>query len=174
MNKLIIPLCIIVYCSPSVFGQSTVNSTTQIHATIVQGLSITHEDKNSLEYGEIVLSGQAVTASINPSNGTVLLVAGHPDKNVTITYSPSILSNETWAKQYGGNPSSLIFTPAMVHTGNHNVYTNPSKIISGNSYKLNKVKSDGRLYLWVGGSIYVDKLQAQGDYEGVFTVNVTY
>ncbi len=69
---------------------------------------------------------------------------------------------------------SIVFTPEIVNTGNKNLYYNPSKIISGNSYRLEKVKSDGRLYLWVGGSIYVDKTQAEGDYEGIFTVNVTY
>ena len=174
MNKLIIPSCILLCNCFLVFGQSSVTSTTQISATIVQGLSVTHEDKTSLNYGEIILSGQGVTAAINPSNGTELLVAGHPEKNVTISFSPSILSNEMWAKQNGGSKSSLIFTPEMVHTGNHNLYTNPSKIISGNSYKLVKVKNDGRLYLWVGGSIQVDKSQAQGDYEGIFTVNVSY
>ncbi len=174
MNKIIFIFCIIASSCSITFSQSVVNSTTPIRATIVQGLSVTHEDKTSLEYGEIVLSGQAVTASIEPSNGAVLMVAGGPDKNVTITYATSILSNESWAKQNSGSPSSIVFTPDIENTGKNNSYLSPSKIVSGNSYKLEKVKSDGRLYLWVGGSIQVDKAQAQGDYEGIFTVNVTY
>ncbi len=174
MNKFIFIFCVITSCCSITFSQSVVNSTTPIHATIVQGLSISHAQKTSLEYGEIVLSGQAVTASIEPSHGAVLLVAGSPDKNVTVTYSPAILSNENWAKQNSGRKSSIVFTPNLENTGKNDLYLNPSKIVSGNSYKLEKVKNDGRLYLWVGGSIYVDKTQADGDYEGTFTVNVTY
>ncbi len=174
MNKYLFIICIVVSICSDTLSQSVVNSTTPIRATIVQGLSISHEEKTSLEYGDIILSGQAVTASILPSNGAVLLVAGGPDKNVTITYSPTILSNETWAKQNSSRKSSIVFTPDLENTGKNNLYVNPSKIVSGNSYKLEKVKNDGRLYLWVGGSIYVDKTQAEGDYEGIFTVNVTY
>ena len=174
MSKVIFILCIIAYSYSVTFSQSVVNSTTPIRATIVQGLSISHEEKTSLEYGEIVLSGQAVTTSIKPSNGAVLLVEGGPDKNVTITYSPAILSNETWAKQNSGQKSQMVFTPDLENTGKNNLYLNPSKIVSGNSYKLEKVKNDGRLYLWVGGSIYVNKTQAEGDYQGTFVVNVTY
>jgi len=174
MNKYLFIICIIASNCSVNFSQSVVNSTTPIRATIIQGLSISHEQKTSLEYGDIVLSGQALTASIEPSNGALLLVAGGPDKNVTITYSPTILSNETWANQNSGKKSSIIFTPDLENTGKNNLYVNPSKIVSGNSYKLEKDRSDGRLYVWVGGSIYVDKIQAEGDYEGTFTVNVTY
>ena len=158
----------------NIMAQSNASASTTVTANLKKGLSISQVG-GGLSFGEIVLTGSESTPTIAPSSGASFKVVGHPNKNVTISYSSITLSNNAWVTTIGGGTNdNMTFTPNVEHTGSSSSYASPTGISSGNAYQLVNVSGDGNLYLWVGGQIGIGSSQAHGDYTGTFSVTVAY
>lgn len=140
---------------------------------MVKPLSITAIN-NSINFGEIILTGSTFVYNLHPSQGAVFRIEGHPNRNVIISYNYTSLSNAQWVAQNGGIVGSLNFTPNVVHTGSSSVYDLPEQVANGGSYQLPAVNRTGILYVWVGGSLNIQANQPIGDYTGTFNITVTY
>lgn len=159
--------------SNAIFAQSSANASATVTANLKKGLSISNFS-GELAFGEIILNGSAQTPTINQSSGIRFDVVGHPNKNITITFAGINLTNNAWVIANGGTNGTLAFTPTMAHTGNSTNYVTGTVVSSGNSVPLVNTTGDGRLYLWLGGSLAVGASQPHGDYTGSFTLNVAY
>jgi hypothetical protein len=158
--------CSIISAQPvSISGTASVN--------MIKPLSITAIN-SSINFGEIILTGSAFIYNLNPSQGAVFRIEGHPNRNVIISFSSTSLSNAQWVSQYGGTVGSLNYTPYVVHTGASSVYDLPQVVTNGGSYQLQNVNQNGILYVWVGGTINIQANQPIGDYTGTFNITVTY
>jgi len=164
---------ILLFYSSSLFAQSSAQATATVSAQLVKGLAISHS-AGTLNFGEIILDGSGSTETITPENGAVFEVLGHPNRNVTVTFSTATLINDAWATPLSAPTGSMTFTASVEETGSVNTYTSPNSVTSGNAYQADNVTGTGKLYLWVGGSIVVAAAQAWGDYLGTFTMNVAY
>ncbi len=159
--------------SSTLLAQSSANASATVTANLKKGLSISNFS-GDLAFGEIILNGSAQTPTINQSAGVRFDVLGHPNKNITITFSGINLNNNAWVTTNGGTNATLAFTPTVAHTGNSSTYVTGTIVTSGNSVPLVNTTGDGRLYLWLGGSLAVGASQPHGDYTGSFTMNVAY
>jgi len=158
--------CSIISAQPvSISGTASVN--------MIKPLSITAIN-SSINFGEIILTGSAFIYNLNPSQGAVFRIEGHPNRNVVISFSATALSNAQWVSQNGGTVGSLNYTPYVVHTGASSVYDLPQVVTNGGSYQLQNVNQNGILYVWVGGTINIQANQPIGDYTGTFNITVTY
>ena len=156
------------------YAQDNGEATTTIHVSLINALSITSQDNSTLDYGAISLSGNQLSQIIGPESGASFLVLGHPDKDIFLSFSETTLDNTIWSKENKGKQGTLTFVPSVVHTKDNAIFSNPTGVSSGGTYKLTKNSSVGKLYLWVGGKIDIKKNQPEGDYTGTFTINVTY
>lgn len=122
---------------------------------------------STLDFGEIILTGNPFTPSVPPSRGARFIIQGTPARNVTVTYNSITLNNNLWVNNYGGKAGSLVFTPA-VRDGSDN------QILSGNSYLLSSGAGIGVLNFNIGGSLIIPANQPPGDYTGQFSFTVSY
>jgi hypothetical protein len=157
----------------TLLAQSSANASATVTANLKKGLSISNFT-GDLDFGEIILTGSAQTPSKNPSDGVRFDVTGHPNKNITITFSGLNLNNDAWVIANGGTNGTLAFTPSVEHTGNSSTYVTGTAVTSGQTVTLVNTTGNGRLYLWLGGSLAVGASQPHGDYTGSFTMNVAY
>lgn len=172
--KTLLTLSFAILVSASIFAQASANASATVMAQLKKGLSISNVN-GDLDFGEIILTaGTADSDAITPDNGVQFEVIGHPNKDVTITFSDVTLDNDTWVGENGGTSDQMTFTPDVEHTGSNSTYTTGTTITSGNAYTLQNVSGDGYLYLWLGGSIAWDAAQEHGDYTGTFEVTVAY
>ena len=159
--------------STAIFAQSSANASATVTASLKKGLSISNFS-GDLAFGEIILNGSVQTPTIAPGSGVRFDVVGHPNKNITITFAGINLTNNAWVIINGGTNGTLAFTPTVHHTGSSSTYTTGTVVTSGGTVALVNVSGDGKLYLWLGGSLAVGASQAHGDYTGSFTMNVAY
>lgn len=157
----------------ALYAQSSANASATVTANLKKGLSISNFS-GDLAFGEIILTGSAQTPTVTPGSGVRFDVAGHPAKNITITFAGINLTNNAWVIANGGTNATLAFTPTIHHTGNSSTYTTGTVVTSGNTVALVNTTGDGKLYLWLGGSLAVGASQPHGDYTGSFTMNVAY
>lgn len=157
----------------TLFAQSSANASATVTAKLKKGLSISNST-GDLAFGDIILDGSAQTPTIAPGSGVRFDVTGHPAKNITITFAGINLTNNAWVIINGGTNATLAFTPTVHHTGSSSTYTTGTVVTSGGTVALVNVSGDGKLYLWLGGSLAVGASQAHGDYTGSFTMNVAY
>lgn len=129
---------------------------------------------DKINFGEIFVTGSAFTRTLDPSNGAVFRVEGHPNRNVIISYSFTNLNNAQWASEFGGTLGYLTYEPEVVHTGSSSSYNLPKPVSSGGSYQLVNSNGIGVLYLWIGGKIYINANQPIGDYEGTINITISY
>lgn len=154
-------------------AQNIFSSSATASVNMIKPLSITALN-STIDFGEIILSGSSFIKNLEPSQGAIFRVEGHPNRNVIISYSYTTMSNAQWVSQYGGTLGSLNFYPDVVHTGASSTYQNPVPIINGGSYQLVNSGGIGLLYVWVGGSIKIFSDQPAGDYSGTFNIMVSY
>jgi hypothetical protein len=150
---------------------SSISGTARV--IMIKPLSITAIN-NTINFGEIILSGSAFVYNLHPSQGAIFKIEGHPNRNVVISYYYTSLSNAQWVSQNGGIVGSLNFAPNVVHTGSSSVFDLPQIVVNGGSYQLQEVNRIGILYVWVGGSLNIQANQPIGDYSGTFNITVTY
>lgn len=129
---------------------------------------------DKVNFGEIFLTGSAFTRTLDPSNGAIFRVEGHPNRNVVISYNFTNLNNAQWVSQNGGTVGYLTYEPEVVHTGASSSYNLPKPVLNGSSYQLVNSNGIGVLYLWIGGKIYINANQPIGDYEGTINITISY
>jgi hypothetical protein len=158
------------------FAQTTASATALVKATLVRGLTLQTSGTNTLNFGQIVVTGATQTSTITAQNGQQFLATGMPNTPVTVTYDGNVtLNNNAWVTANGGTNGTITFTTATVKgTGNVATYTNPVDVNSGGTATLVNTSGTGRLYLWVGGKIDVPANQPHGDYVGTFNISVAY
>jgi hypothetical protein len=159
--------------SSTLMAQSSASASATVTANLKKGLSISNFT-GALNFGDIILTGSAQTPTVAPGSGVRFDVTGHPNKNITITFAGISLDNDAWVLANGGTNGTLAFTPTVHHTGNSSTYAAGTAVTSGNVVALVNTTGDGRLYLWLGGSLAVGASQPHGDYTGSFTMNVAY
>ena len=162
-------LCIIT----NSYAQHNPQASSIVRVSLVKGIQLDQISGN-LDFGEIIQPTSQTTIRKSPDNGVVFLLNSHPNKNVSVQYSSSTLSNSTWVNENGGNTSSLTFNPEVVHTGSNSVFQNPVEMISGNSYSPANAGSIALMNIWVGGSLQIVPNQSHGDYSGTFTIMLAY
>lgn len=171
--KTLVSVLFVLLLSAPIFAQSSASANATVTANLKKGLSISQVG-GSLAYGEIILTGSAQTPAITPEDGVSFLVIGHPNKDITVTFSSVTLDNDAWVTANGGSNGTMTFTPEVEHTGENSTYTGATAVTSGNAYTLVNVSGNGNLYLWTGGEIGIGAAQAHGDYTGTFTMSVAY
>ena len=157
----------------SLYAQSSASATANVTAQLKRGLAITNLD-GDLDFGEIILDGSAQTPTIAPGSGVRFEVTGHPNRDVTVTFSGVTLDNFAWVTTNGGTNGTLDYTPDVEETGSSSTYSSPNPVTSGDVVQLVNVTGTGYLYLWLGGSLDIAANQPYGDYTGIFTMNVAY
>jgi len=157
----------------TLLAQSSANASATVTATLKKGLSISNFT-GDLDFGQIILTGSAQTPTKNPDDGIRFDVTGHPQKNINITFAGIDLTNSAWVTEKGGTNGTIAFTPSVHHTGNSSTYTAGTVVTSGGTVELVNTSGNGKLYLWLGGSIAIGASQPHGDYTGSFTMNVAY
>lgn len=176
MKKLLFLMFAFCLFGSSAFAQSSANTTAEVNIALIRGLTITTSGTNTLDFGELVVTGSAQSASISNQNGQKFLITGHPNYPTTVTYSSSVtLNNNAWVATNGGTQSTLTFTTNTAdETGSSSTYSDPEDITSGSSINLPNNNGIGTLYLWVGGSIAIPANHPQGEYVGTLNVSVAY
>ncbi|MCU0415459.1 MAG: DUF4402 domain-containing protein [Ignavibacteriaceae bacterium] len=164
ITKLFVVL-IFLALSTSLFAQASASATADVLAQLKKGLTLSNLD-GDLDFGEIIVLTTPQTPVITPANGVRFLASGHPNKNVTVTFSGVTLN--------GSGGGTIAFTPDVDHTGNSSTYSLPVDVTSGGSYQLVNTTGTGQLYLWLGGSLAIAANQLEGDYTGTFTLTVAY
>lgn len=140
---------------------------------MIKPLSITSIN-NSINFGEIILTGSTFIKNLDPSNVGLFRIEGHPNGNIVISFSFTSLSNAQWVSQCGGTVGTLNFIADVAHTGSSSTYQNPVSVTNGGSHQLVNSGGIGVLYIWVGGSINILSNRPTGDYTGTFNIMVSY
>jgi len=154
-------------------SQAKHNAQVDVRISLIKGLNL-RTVQGDLNFGEIIQTGVSSNLIKIPGNGLVLEVNGSPGKNVFVDYGDVTLNNDNWANGSGGVKGMMTFSPIIEHTKANMTYSDATSISSGNAYPLRNSSGDGLLYLWIGGEIDVAQTQPSGDYEGQFTVTVSY
>lgn len=154
-----------------VSSQNRAVSSVPVHISLVKGLSL-NLIKNSLDFGDIISSPETNTISRNASEGIVIEISGNQEKNVTINYSSSQLSNSSWVESFGGEKSNLSFIPEVFISSQKNP-SESQKIENGSLINLDK-STDGRIFVNIGGNLSLASNQPAGDYTGNISLTVSY
>ncbi len=155
------------------FAQDRAQGDVSVNATLVKGIQLNRSSGN-LDFGEIILSPSSTSVRKSPDNGVVFVLNSHPNKSVSISFSSVTLSNTIWANENGGTPSSIMFTPEIVQTGNNSNFVDPIELLSGSSVIPPTSGGTAFMNIWVGGSLNILSNQPQGDYTGTFIISLTY
>jgi hypothetical protein len=173
MLKKIIVLYLLI-SNIKIFAQSNFTFSTNINITVTTGLSI-NKIGGDLDFGEIVYDGSKMTLSRSPDLGVEFEVTGDRRRLVTVSFPRRInLDNNDWVNTYGGTNGTIRFTANMRNTGGSLSYSSSSMIRNGRSYRLSNDYPNGKLYLWLGGSLNINKNQSFGIYNGTYTITVAY
>lgn len=161
-----------IFCSVTILtAQNRVYSSIPINVSLVKGLGL-NAIKSNLDFGEIVLNQNTSKISKSAKEGILFEVAGNPGKNITINFSPIMLTNSSWAENFGSPKSQIDFTPnVLVSTSQDLSVSQP--ITSGSVVNLSK-ETDGKLYVSIGGELSLNQTQPAGDYSGNFSLTIAY
>lgn len=173
LTKVSFVVVLVLFVSSSLFAQASANANATVSVTCLKGLSISLS-AGDLDFGTVQLNGSPQTPSIDPENGAVFEVLGHPNRDVTVTFSNVTLTNNAWASGLSAPTDDIVFTPSVEETGSSSIYSGANAVTSGNNVTCPNVTGTGTLYLWTGGSLAIDAAQEAGDYTGTFTMNVAY
>jgi hypothetical protein len=167
MKKIILIVSFLLFLISNNLAQTVFSSqNASASAYLVVPLSIT-ATIGDLDFGSILLSNSTIKVDIEPREGKLFIVSGHPTREVTFTFDDVTMDNTNWAASNGGLVDYLTFSPSVeLESG--------GKIKSGKSKNLILDGSIGKLNVWVGGNIKISSRQEVGDYIGKFTLNVNY
>ena len=143
---------------------SSQNATASAYLVVPLSIAATIGD---LDFGNILLAGSATKTTIEPLDGKLFVVSGHPNRKVTFTFENVLLDNASWVVAHSGLVGNLTFVPKVI-------LENGRRVKSGKSKKLVLDGSVGKLNVWVGGSIKISANQEVGEYIGRFTLSVNY
>ena len=138
-------------------ASATVNLIVPLSITATQG---------SLDFGEIILTGRSFRKRIQPNKGQKFIINGHPGRKISIIFNSITLTN-SGSPQLIDRLGTLRFNPLL--QSNSGVF-----ISSGDTFILEENGKVGEFEIWAGGTIQIAADQPHGDYEGTFTLTVTY
>ncbi len=172
MKKTIVLLILI--STIELFAQSSFTVNSQISISLSNGLSI-NKVGGDLDYGDIIYTGNRQTLTRTPDLGVEFEVTGYRRNLVSVTFPNNIdLDNNDWVSNNGGTNGTIRFTPTVRHTFGNINYVGSRVVRSGRTYRLSNDSPSGKLYLWLGGRLVVNRNQPYGDYQGTFTITVEY
>jgi len=170
MKKLFFIAMLLVFAASTSFAQWWTSSQT-VNATVrvLWALTLTTGSPGTLNFGTITKSD---SAEVNPntSNSAVPFTAdGIQGVPIHVTYSNTSLTG-----QHGGSPA-IPWTPKLVGS-NTNAQGSATVVNSGDWVTLSGTFPglNGKYYFWLGGKLYTDANQAADDYQGTFTLTVSY
>jgi hypothetical protein len=142
------------------FAQNSASENAQVSARVISSLSIAKNQ--DLDFGKVAQGVGNVNIPAENPKAVKFTISGEANENVKVTFtSPSNLLS-------GSN--TLPFTSSVkadaVGTG-----SSASAITSGGNLSLN---SDGKAFVYLGGSINVAAAQPRGNYSGTFSIQVEY
>jgi hypothetical protein len=140
-----------------------------VHVSLVKGLSL-NIMKSNLDFGEILLSPTETLIKKPATEGIVFEISGNPNKNVSINYSVTSLSNSTWSQNFGGTKGNISFIPDVFVSANQSEL---QKIENGSVVNLDK-SNDGKILVNIGGDLRLAVNQPAGDYTGNIYLTVSY
>lgn len=174
MKKLIL-LAAIMSIAGLTQAQNSANTNSPVEISLIRGITINTYGENTLDFGEIVVTGSLQTESISNENGQIFHGTGHPWREVHVNYSEEvILNNEVWASQNGGTPSTLTFITNIASGTMVPVYEN-NPVPSGSvGMFIPNEQGVGEGFLWIGGSIDIPANHPAGEYVGTLNVSIAY
>lgn len=172
LKKIIVLLLLI--STTKIFAQSSFNISTNISISLNNGLAL-NKVKGDLDFGEIIYTGNRFTLTRSADLGIEFEVTGFSRRNVTVTFSRNVnLNNNDWVDNFGGTKGTIRFTPNVRHTNGNINYVSPRILRNGNTVRLSNDSPLGKLYIWIGGSMTINRNQPYGDYKGTFILTVEY
>lgn len=163
-----------VYCvfTITVKPQTNVSASSAIRVSVTKGIGIS-QLSGDLDLGEVILNDAFTTVTKKPGNGLSFEISGSPYKSVIINYSNTELNNSFWISKYNGVDGILNFIP-LVEYSTDRKFESINPVNNNNCLELNNNKGTGFVYLRVGGNLQINQNQPAGDYEGQFTITVSY
>lgn len=152
-------------------SQNNISVSINVSASIKKGISVINEN-NSIDFGEIVLSGSSMEVYKAPQEGYKFKIISHPSKPVMINYSSIQLY--PIEKPEGVFENSLVFIPKVFHTYSSPNFSNPVEVQSGTYYNPANLSGVGMLNVWVGGKLQINQNNLKGDYKGTLSLTITY
>lgn len=159
-KKVLAILAVLVFSSVSIFAQSSADA--PVYISVKKSLSILPVAGGSLDFGTL-LYGSADAATKTPELGAKFVVDGSEIRDISVSYSATTLTNQFL--------DNLTFTPEVEQTGKNSTYTGAASLVSGAPVSTG---DDGKLYIWVGGSIDFGATTEEGEYQGLFSMSVAY
>ncbi len=166
MKKLMLTIAMVLGTVGMSFAQNTANTSVNLDATVIQGISISAI--GSLSFGTIVAgtTPAALSAQTNAS-APEFTVAGDGGKLFTVTFANTTLS---------GPGAAITFTPSVYGSSNSANQATSASILTGGTANLSGTTgSTGNYYFWLGGALSALPVnQVPGTYTGSWTLTVTY
>ncbi|MCB9220095.1 MAG: DUF4402 domain-containing protein [Ignavibacteriales bacterium] len=173
MSKKLIVLLILI-STIELFSQSNFTSSANVSISINNGLAISKVG-GDLDFGDLIYTGNRQTLTRSPDLGVEFVVTGNRRNRVSVSFPNRInLDNNDWVNINGGPSGTIRFSPNVRHTNGNINYVGSKKVNSGTSYRLSNDSPNGKLYLWVGGGLLINRNQPYGAYKGTFTITVEY
>ncbi|MGC9093899.1 MAG: DUF4402 domain-containing protein [Bacteroidota bacterium] len=170
MKKLFFISMLLVLAASTSFAQwwtSTQNVTAKVR--VLWALTLATGSPNTLNFGTTT-KGDSATVDPNSSTAAVPFTAdGIQGVSIKVTYSNTNLTGA-----HGGTPA-IPWTPKLVG-GQTNSQASAVVVNSGDWVTLSGTFPGlgGKYYFWLGGKLYTDANQAADDYQGSFTLTVSY
>lgn len=142
------------------FAQDRASENAQVSARIIASLSIAKNQ--DLDFGKVAQGVGVVAIAPENTKAVKFTISGEPSENIKVTYTAP-------ANLLAGS-NTLPFT-ANVKSNTSDATAGASGLTSGATLALN---TDGKAFVYLGGSINVAASQARGNYTGTFSIQVEY
>ncbi len=166
MKELLLTTAIVLGAVGMSFAQNTANTSVNLDATVIQGISISAT--GSLSFGTIIAgtTPAALSAQTNAS-APVFTVAGDGGKQFNVSFANATLT---------GPGAAITFTPSVYgSSASANQATSTSIVTGGMANLSGSTGSTGNYYFWLGGSLSALPVnQTPGSYTGTWTLTVNY
>jgi hypothetical protein len=162
MKRILFLLAAVVFVTAPFFSfaQNSASENALVSARVISSLSIAKN--KDLDFGKVAQGVGAVAIAPDNTKAVKFTITGEPSESIKVTFtSPANLVS-------GSN--TLPFT-SNVKANTADVVASAAALTSGSNMDLG---SDGKAYVYLGGSINVGSTQPRGSYTGTFAINVEY
>lgn len=161
MKRILFALALVFAAVPFfAFAQNSASENALVSARVISSLSIAKN--KDLDFGKVAQGVGAVAIAPDNTKAVKFTITGEPSETIKVTFtSPANLTS---------GPNTLPFT-SNVKANTSDIVASSSALTSGSNLDLG---SDGKAYVYLGGSINVGATQARGNYTGTFAINVEY
>ncbi len=160
MKRMLFVLAMVFAVPFLAFAQNSASENALVSAKVISSLSIAKN--KDLDFGKVAQGVGAVAIAPDNTKAVKFTITGEPSETIKVTFtSPANLVS-------GSN--TLPFT-STVKANAADVVASAAALTSGSNLTLG---SDGKAFVYLGGSINVGATQARGSYTGTFAINVEY